>query len=531
MKLARSHVLIGIDEASLLAGAKEVEEELIKAIAEQGLSEEIRVVETGNLGVVGHGVLIVVYPEGVTYADVTVDDVSEIVTEHLLKGRPVKRLQISLRLAKEGAGARTGLTREQPRIVLQNCGVIDPESLEEGIAGGAYQGLEKLLTEGISPQGVIDEVTQSGLRGRGGAGFPTGKKWSFTAPGKEKYLVCNADEGEPGTFKDRLILEGDPHRLIEGMILAGYAIGATKGYVYIRGEYTLSIRRMAKAIEQARDETFLGESILGSDISFDIEIKKGAGAYVCGEETALIESIEGKRGFPRLKPPYPGAVGLWGKPTVVNNVETLANIPSIIFNGAEWFRSFGTKTCPGTKVYAILGHAATPGLIEVEMGTSLREIVYDYGGGVRDGKRFKAALIGGAAGAFVDEAGLDVAMDFDSLAEYAAVLGSGAILVLDEDASIVELMEGILHFFAHESCGQCAPCRIGTDRLVAILERIRAREGSEADLDLLLNVAETMRETSLCPLGQSPIIPIESALRGFKEEFLECVRGRCGSRA
>ncbi len=307
MKLARSHVLIGIDEDSLLAGAKAVEQALTKAIAEQGLSEEIRVVETGNLGVIGHGVVLVVYPEGVTYADVTVDDVSEIVSEHLLKGRPVKRLQVSLRPAGEEAGARTGLVRKQPRIVLQNCGLIDPENLEEGIAGGAYQALEKLLTEGISPQDVIDEVTRSGLRGRGGAGFPTGKKWSFTAPGEEKYLVCNADEGEPGTFKDRLILEGDPHRLIEGMILAGYAIGAKKGYVYIRGEYTLSIRRMARAIEQARGEGFLGERILGSDLSFDIEIKKGAGAYICGEETALIESIEGKRGYPRLKPPYPGA--------------------------------------------------------------------------------------------------------------------------------------------------------------------------------------------------------------------------------
>ncbi len=526
MKPTRSHVLIGIDDASLLAGAREVEEALTAAIAAQGLSEEIRVVVTGNLGVIGHGVAIIVYPEGVTYADLTVEEIPEIVEEHFLKGRPVKRLQLFIRAAGEGEQPRIGLARKQPRIVLKNCGLIDPESLEEGIGGGAYQGLEKLITENLSPQQVTDEITSSGLRGRGGAGFPTGKKWSFTAAGEEKYLICNADEGEPGTFKDRLILEGDPHRLIEGMILAGYAIGATKGYIYIRGEYHLSIERTERAIEQARAAGILGKMILGSDICFDIEIKKGAGAYVCGEETALIESIEGKRGYPRLKPPYPGAIGLWGKPTVVNNVETLANVPPILANGADWFRSFGTTTCPGTKVYTILGHAETPGLIEVEMGTPLREIIYEYGGGVRGGKRFKAALIGGAAGAFVDASGLDLAMDYDSLAEYAAVLGSGAILVLDEDASIVELLHGILRFFVHESCGQCSPCRSGTERLLAILDRIRAGEGRKDDPDLLLRVAETMRETSLCPLGQSPVIPIETALRGFREEFLEYSDGR-----
>lgn len=526
MKPAERVVLIEIEEDSVLAGAREVKRAFETAVKAHGLSDSVRVAETGNLGVIGQGVAVVIYPEKTTYVGVATEDVEEIVSEHLVNGRPLERLQTCLGPCIDRRREQLGLVREQQRIVLKNCGVIDPENLEEAIGGGDYEALERALKEEIKPQEVVEKVTRSGLRGRGGAGFPTGKKWSLTAPGEEKYVVCNADEGEPGTCKDRLILEGDPHRLIEGMILAGYAIGAKKGYIYIRGEYTLAIGRMRHAIEQARAENLLGAHILGSDISFDIEIKRGAGAYVCGEETALIESIEGKRGYPRLKPPYPGQAGLYGKPTVVNNVETLANVPAIILNGADWFRSFGTKTCPGTKVYTILGHAANPGLIEVEMGTSLREIVYDYGGGVRDGKRFKAALIGGAAGAFVDEAGLDVAMDFDSLAEYAAVLGSGAILVLDEDASIVELMEGILHFFAHESCGQCAPCRIGTDRLVAILERIRTREGSEADLDLLLHVAETMRETSLCPLGQSPIIPIESALRGFKEEFLECIAVR-----
>ncbi len=522
MKPARRQVLIEIEEDSLLAGAREVEQAFSAAIKEQGLDQELRVAETGNVGIIGRGVVVVIYPEGITYAGVTEADVSEIVTEHLMKGRPVKRLQVCLAPCKDREKEGLGLTRGQPRIVLKNCGIIDPNNLEEAIAVGAYQAVERVLTEGITPAGVIDEVSRSGLRGRGGAGFPTGKKWSFTAAGEEKYLVCNADEGEPGTCKDRLILEGDPHRLIEGMILAGYAIGATQGYVYIRGEYTLAIDRMSVAIEQARANDLLGEHILGSGLSFDIEIKKGAGAYVCGEETALIESIEGKRGYPRLKPPYPGQVGLRRKPTVVNNVETLANVAPIILNGGDWFRSFGTKTCPGTKVYTILGHAANPGLIEVEMGTSLREIIYGYGGGLRDGKRFKAALIGGAAGAFVDEAGLDVAMDFDSLRDYSAVLGSGAILVLSEDTSIVELLQGILHFFAHESCGQCATCRSGTSRLVDILERFCAGSGGEQDLDLLLRVARLMRDASFCPLGQSPIIPIESAVRAFKQEFLAC---------
>jgi len=521
MKPARSLVLIEIEEDSLLAGAKAVEQAFTAAIKEQGLDQEVRVAETGNLGIIGRGVVVVIYPERTTYVGVTEADVPEIVSEHLLRGRPVKRLQVCLGPCIDREKAGIGLVRDQPRIVLKNCGIIDPENLQEAIGVGAYQALERVLTEEISPKSVIDEVIHSGLRGRGGAGFPTGKKWSFTAPGEEKYLVCNADEGEPGTCKDRLILEGDPHHLIEGMILAGYAIGARKGYIYIRGEYPLAIGRMEKAIEQARANDLLGEHILGSDIEFDIEIKKGAGAYVCGEETALIESIEGKRGYPRLKPPYPGQVGLRGKPTVVNNVETLANIAPIVLNGADWFRSFGTKTCPGTKVYTILGNAATPGLIEVEMGTPLREIIYKYAGGIREGKGFKAALIGGAAGAFVDEAGLDIAMDYDSLRDYSAVLGSGAILVLNEDASILELLRGILNFFVHESCGQCATCRSGTGRLVDILDRFCSNEGSEKDLDLLLRVARLMHEVSFCPLGQSPVIPIESALRAFRQEFLD----------
>ncbi len=406
-----------------------------------------------------------------------------------------------------------------PRIVLENNGVIDPYSLEQAIAVGAYEAMAKILEEKISPEAVIDIVKASKLRGRGGAGFPTGLKWSFTAEDDEVYVVCNADEGEPGTFKDRLILEGDPHRLIEGMMIAGYAVGAARGFVYIRGEYALSIERMQHAIEAARGVGLLGARILESDFSFDVEIKRGAGAYVCGEETALIESIEGKRGYPRLKPPYPGSVGLWSKPTVVNNVETLANVPPILLNGADWFRSFGTEACPGTKVYTILGHVENPGLAEAEMGTTLQAIIDEYGGGMKDGRRFKGALIGGAAGAFVCADCLDKPMDFDGLQELSAVLGSGAILVLDETVSMVEMLQGILRFFRHESCGQCAPCRLGTAQLVTIIDRIAAGDGSKQDTELLREIAAMMRDTSLCPLGQSPILPIETALDLFGEDF------------
>jgi len=410
--------------------------------------------------------------------------------------------------------------KEKPtRIVLQNSHQIDPYSLDEAIGVGAYAAIAKIVEEKISPADVIETVKASGLRGRGGAGFPTGLKWSFTATDDQVYVICNADEGEPGTFKDRLILEGDPHRLIEGMMIAGYAVGATVGFVYVRGEYALSIERMGAAVQAARKAGLLGKNILGSGFSFDIEIKKGAGAYVCGEETSLIESIEGKRGYPRLKPPYPGAVGLWDKPTVVNNVETLANVPPILLHGAEWFRSVGTEKCPGTKVYTLLGHVERPGLTEAPMGTKLQDLIDNCGGGVKDGKAFKAALIGGAAGAFVCADCLDKPMDFDSLQELSAVLGSGAILVLNEDASIVDLLDGILSFFKHESCGQCAPCRGGTVALKTLSERVRNGTGTLADLDKMIEIAETMQAMSLCPLGQSPILPIQTALRHFRAEF------------
>lgn len=416
------------------------------------------------------------------------------------------------------------MPNEEVRIVLENVGQIDPESLDEAIAAGAYAAVKKVIDEGIPPERIVDEVDRSGLRGRGGAGFPTGRKWSLVSPDGEKYLICNADEGEPGTFKDRLILEGDPHRLIEGMILAGYAIGARKGYVYLRGEYTRSIEILTKAIASAREADLLGGRILGSDISFDVEVKRGAGSYVCGEETALIESMEGKRGYPRLKPPYPGQAGLWGRPTVVNNVETLANIPPIINRGADWFRSFGTETSPGTKVCPIFGAVNGPKAVEVEMGTSIRLLIDDFAGGVRDGRGLKAVLIGGAAGAFLSPDELDIGVDFESLSGHGAVLGSGAILVIDEEGFIPEILHGILRFFEHESCGQCAPCRAGTASIVAISKRILIGEGRESDIDLILSVAETMEVASLCPLGKSVILPVRSALDRFRDEFLSCLK-------
>jgi NADH-quinone oxidoreductase subunit F len=526
MKMARSHVLVSIDAGTIMAGARAVFDRLVKEIAKQGLADEIAVLETGSIGITGQGVILVVYPEGMYYGNLSPADIPELVTEHFLKGRPVKRLLIT-EVPKRTVIKRetTGLMKEQPRIVLKNCGVINPESIDEYIAVGGYEATAKALNT-MKPQEVVDEVKNSGLAGRGGAAFPTGLKWEFAlrTAGDQKYVICNADEGEPGTFKDRLILEGDPHKLIEGMIIAGYAIGASKGYVYIRGEYALSIERLEKAIADARAYGLLGENILDSGFAFDIAVMKGAGAYVCGEETALIESLEGKRGHPRNKPPYPINAGLWGKPTLVNNVETLGNISDIIHNGAPWFKGYGTEKCSGTKVYTILGHVATPGLVETAMGTTLREIIFEYGGGIKDGKKFKAALVGGAAGAFLGPDMLDVQMDFVNLREYAAALGSGAILVMNEDTDMVDMLKSVLHFFKHESCGHCVPCRLGTARLVEIIDNVAASKGSEEDMERLLEISQVMRDTSFCPLGQSLSMPVSSALKYFKDEMVSYTR-------
>ncbi len=521
MSLVRNHILIGIDAETIMAGARAVEKALVDEIAKRGLSDEISVLETGSIGTTGQGVVIVVYPEGVYYGNVTVSDVPQLVEEHLLKGRQVKRLILS-EVPKQQVitKQKTGLLKEQPRIVLRNSGIINPENIDEYIAEDGYDGAAKAFA--LKPEGVNNEIKQSGLVGRGGAAFPTAMKWDFArkAPGDQKYIICNADEGEPGTFKDRLILEGDPHKLIEGMIIAGYAIGATKGFIYIRGEYSLSIERLEKAIAQARQYGLLGDNILESGFSFDLSVMKGAGAYVCGEETALIESLEGRRGHPRIKPPFPAAEGLWRKPTVVNNVETLANVPEIIRHGAAWFKEYGTEKCSGTKVFTIIGNVATPGLIEVEMGTTLHDIIYEYAGGIKEGKKFKGALVGGAAGAFLGPDMLNVHMDFVNLREYAAVLGSGAILVMDEDADIVKMLQSVLHFFKHESCGHCVPCRVGTSRLVKIIDRIATAKGTKNDIDKMLKISEDMRDTSFCPLGQSPVLPISSSLKYFKDEIV-----------
>jgi NADH:ubiquinone oxidoreductase subunit F (NADH-binding)/(2Fe-2S) ferredoxin len=523
MSIYRTHILLPVDEGTVQAGVFEVKRRLESELQARKLQKEIKVLESGSVGLVGKGVILAVYPDRMYYFQVKEDDIVRIIEEHLLKGRVVDGLAhapVAAMNAEKGA-SRVGLTREQRRIVLDRAWTVDPENINEVLAAGGYRALEKIFSAKLSPEQVIEEVKKSGLRGRGGAGFPTGMKWEFTrkAAGEEKYIICNADEGEPGTFKDRLILEGDPHKLIEAMTIAAYAIGAGRGFIYIRGEYGLSIERVQKAIDQAREFNLLGENILETGFCFELEIKKGAGAYICGEETALIESLEGKRGNPRVKPPYPVTHGLWQKPTAVNNVETLANIPAIISNGAAWFRKIGTDKCPGTKVFTILGHVEYPGLIETDMGTPLREIIFSFGGGIKGGKKFKAALLGGAAGVFLSEPLLDVRMDFENLKENKAVLGSGAVLVMNEDTSIVDMLFSIAKFFAHESCGQCSPCRIGTQQILQIIYRIRQGKGKAGDLESLLQLAEAMFKSSLCPLGQSLVMPVKSALENFKDEF------------
>ena len=515
MKYYRSHVLIGINETSLAAGVQGFVKELRSELAKVGLSDEINILETGPLGFFGKGICLTVYPEHVNYEGVKVEDIPELVQEHFLKGRPLARLLL------DSAGKFSPKFNYESRIVLRNSGIIDPESIDDYIGSGGYEAWEKALIN-MQPAQIVEAVKASGLRGRGGAGFPAGVKWSFTAPleAPQKYVVVNADEGEPGTFKDRLIMEGDPHQLLEGTMICARAIGATKAFIYIRGEYKLCIMRLQKAIDQAREYGIIGKNIFDSGFDLDIELKIGAGAYVCGEETALIESLEGNRGHPRWKPPFPGVKGLWGMPTVVNNVETLANVPFIIQNGADAYKKYGTPECTGTKVYTILGDVRYPGLCEVDMGTTLRTIINDYAGGMKKGFKFKAALVGGAAGVILPDRLLDVKMDLASLNQYAAVLGSGAILVMNEHQSIVDVLWSILRFFRHESCGKCAPCRNGTQQLYRLINKIKKGEGTMDDVDTLLLVAETMEQTSFCALGQSPIMAIRSAIENFRDEFI-----------
>ncbi len=515
MKFYRSHILVGINETSLQAGVEDFLHSLRAELSKHHLQEEVNVLETGPLGFFGRGICLSVYPENINYQDVKLEDIPELVEEHFLKGRPVGRLML------DAVGKFTPKFDYQNRIVLRNSGLIDPESIDEYIGFGGYEAWERALTQ-MQPIDIVNEVKKSGLQGRGGAGFPTGVKWSFTAPieAPQKYVVVNADEGEPGTFKDRLIMEGDPHQLLEGTMICARAVGATKAWIYIRGEYKLCIERLQKAIDKCREYGIIGENIFGSGFDLDIEIKIGAGAYVCGEETALIESLEGNRGHPRWKPPFPGVEGLWKAPTVVNNVETLANVPFIIKEGADAYKKHGTPDAAGTKVYTILGDVAHPGLCEVDMGTTLRTIINEHGGGMKKGFRFKAALVGGAAGVFLPEKMLDVNMDFASLKDYAAVLGSGAILVINEHQSIVDVLWSILRFFRHESCGKCAPCRNGSQQLYKLITKIKKGNGSMDDVELMLTIAETMFATSFCALGQSPVLVIRSAVEYFRDEFI-----------
>jgi len=508
---------------------------LKKAVEENGLVNDVQVVRTGCLGFCEKGPIVKILPQDTFYVEVKPEDAPVIIKEHLVKGRVVSRLLYDKSQSKINVGIEgIDFYQKQFRIVLRNCGVIDPDKIDEYIARDGYKALEKSLFE-MKPQDVIDEVSKSGLRGRGGAGFPTGKKWSFAAmqPAGQKYMVCNADEGDPGAYMDRSTLEGDPHSVLEAMTIAGYAIGADKGFIYIRAEYPLAIQRLETAIAQSREYGLLGKNILGSGFSFDIEIRLGAGAFVCGEETALIASIEGKRGMPSPRPPFPAVKGLWGRPTVINNVETLANIPVILLKGSLWFSKIGTATSKGTKVFALTGKINNSGLIEVPMGTTLREIIFDIGGGIRNGKVFKAAQTGGPSGGMIPPQFLDIPIDYENLGKIGSIMGSGGLIVMDEDDCIPDIAKFYLDFTVDESCGKCAPCRIGGRKLLNYLDKICQGEGSDEDIENMKEISEAMARASLCGLGQTASNPVQSSLRYFMDEYKEhidskkCRAGKC----
>lgn len=523
-------VLVSSDPASMARGAQQVFERLQEEIQAFGLQDEVSISLVGDIGRNDAIPLVIVYPEAVIYGPVSPEDVHFLVEEHLYKGRIAAGLQASVReLSGRIAwlSARKGSLPAEQRIVMERAGLIDPDSIEDYIIHDGYSALGKIITE-MTPAEVIAEISKSGLRGRGGAGFPTGTKWGFVAktPADKKYVVCNADESEPGTFKDRLILEGDPHSILEAMAIAGYAVGADEGYIYVRGEYFLAKERLTNAIAQARQMGMLGKNIFGSDFSFDIHIHSGAGAYICGEETALIESIEGKRGEPRSRPPYPTTNGLWNKPTLVNNVETLANIPPIIRNGADWYRTFGTPSSPGTKTYTILGNVNVTGLIEVPMGITLREVIAIYAKGMKNGASFKLAQTGGSSGSIIPASLQDTPMDFDSFNKAGVSLGSGALLICDEETCVVDLAKVLLNFFRRESCGKCTPCRIGTQRAHNLLTAITEGRGELQDLDELRELSEQMTALSNCGLGQTAGTPLRDILNYFRAEVEAHIRLR-----
>ncbi len=536
--MVRSHVLICGGTGCTSSGSVAVREAMAKELELAGLSDEVKIVQTGCFGLCANGPIMIIYPEGTFYSHVKVEDVKEIVEEHLLKGRLVERLLH--KETDEGVAetvhslSDTKFYKKQHRVALRNCGVINPESIDEYIGTDGYQALGKVLTE-MKPQEVIDTILASGLRGRGGAGFPTGRKWQFAAdqPAGKKYVVCNADEGDPGAFMDRSVLEGDPHAVLEAMAIAGYAIGADEGYIYVRAEYPIAVQRLTIAINQAREYGLLGKDIFGTGFNFDITLRLGAGAFVCGEETALLASIEGKRGEPHPRPPFPAVKGLFGKPTIINNVETLANIAQIINKGADWFASMGTEKSKGTKVFALGGKITNTGLVEIPMGTTLREIIEDIGGGIPNGKKFKAAQTGGPSGGCIPASLIDTPIDYDNLLAIGSMMGSGGLIVMDEDNCMVDIAKFFLEFTVDESCGKCVPCRTGTRRLLEILEKITSGNGEMEDLDKLEELCNYIKSTSLCGLGQTAPNPVVSTLRYFRDEYIahivdkKCPAGVC----
>lgn len=532
----RTHVLVCGGTGCTSSGSARIRERLEKEIEANGLSDEVCVVKTGCFGLCALGPIMIVYPEGTFYSMVQEEDIPEIVTEHLLKGNVVKHLlyEETVKADKIIPLNETNFYKKQHRVALRNCGVINPEKIDEYIGTGGYEALGIVLTE-KKPEDVIQILLDSGLRGRGGAGFPTGLKWKFAAgnDADQKYVCCNADEGDPGAFMDRSILEGDPHAVLEAMAIAGYAIGASQGYIYVRAEYPIAVQRLEIAIEQAREYGLLGKNIFDSGFDFDIELRLGAGAFVCGEETALMTSIEGNRGEPRPRPPFPALKGLFQKPTILNNVETYANIPQIIVNGPEWFASMGTEKSKGTKVFALCGKIHNTGLVEIPMGTTLREIVEEIGGGVPNGKKFKAAQTGGPSGGCIPAEHLDIPIDYDNLLSIGSMMGSGGLIVMDEDTCMVDIAKFFLEFTVDESCGKCTPCRIGTRRMLEILEKITKGQATMEDLDKLEELCYHLQSNSLCALGQTAPNPVLSTLRYFRDEYIahivdkKCPAGVC----
>ena len=536
MQIYRAHVLVCAGTGCTSSGSSVLFDEFEKQLKDAGIENEVKMVKTGCFGLCAEGPIVVVYPEGAMYCRVTKEDVAEIVSEHLVKGRIVSRLLEGAADAKEeeNAAEQSHFFKKQMRIALRNCGHINPENIDEYIAQDGYEALGKAITE-MTPEQVIDVMLKSGLRGRGGAGFPTGRKWDFArkSPSDKKYVCCNADEGDPGAFMDRSVLEGDPHVVLEAMAIAGYAIGSDQGYIYVRAEYPIAVKRLQIAIEQARAYGLLGKNILGTDFSFDIELRLGAGAFVCGEETALMTSIEGHRGEPRPRPPFPAVKGLFQKPTILNNVETYANVPRIILNGADWFAGIGSERSKGTKVFAVGGKIKNTGLVEIPMGTTLREVVYDIGGGIPNGKKFKAAQTGGPSGGCIPASLIDTPIEYDTLIEIGSMMGSGGLIVMDEDTCMVDIAKFFLTFTVEESCGKCPPCRIGTKRMLDILTKITKGQGTLSDIDDLYALADAIKSSALCGLGQTAPNPVLSTLRYFKDEYIahvvdkKCPAGVC----